>query len=245
MFPYYGRKKKLAPLYPSPKFDLIIEPFAGSAAYSTLHYRHAVLLVDKYPEIIKVWQYLQSASRDAILGLPKPGHGEDLRNYQLDERGERQLVSYLIAAATSYPQFKVGRYNNIHRDLQRLALDLYKIQHWVIREGDYRDIPNQPATWFIDPPYFAGGHKYKFGNRGFDYIALAEWCRSRQGQVIVCENDQADWLPFKPLTKLRGAFRATQEVWWTNEQEAMDTAQGYLFPPTGGLPGSHQNTEER
>lgn len=34
MFYYYGRKKQLAKLYPKPNYSVIIEPFAGSAAYS-------------------------------------------------------------------------------------------------------------------------------------------------------------------------------------------------------------------
>ena len=34
MFYYYGRKKQIAKCYPKPNFNTIIEPFAGSAAYS-------------------------------------------------------------------------------------------------------------------------------------------------------------------------------------------------------------------
>ena len=34
MFYYYGRKKQIIRHYPSPNYDTIIEPFAGSAAYS-------------------------------------------------------------------------------------------------------------------------------------------------------------------------------------------------------------------
>ena len=34
MFYYYGRKKQIAKYYPKPNFNTIIEPFAGSAAYS-------------------------------------------------------------------------------------------------------------------------------------------------------------------------------------------------------------------
>jgi len=33
LFYYLGRKKRLAGLYPELLFDLIVEPFAGSAAY--------------------------------------------------------------------------------------------------------------------------------------------------------------------------------------------------------------------
>lgn len=36
-FPYYGSKWSLGPLYPAPRHDRIIEPFAGSACYSLHH----------------------------------------------------------------------------------------------------------------------------------------------------------------------------------------------------------------
>ena len=44
MFSYYGSKNKIAKLYPLPKYDLIIEPFAGAAWYSVLHRYKNVLL---------------------------------------------------------------------------------------------------------------------------------------------------------------------------------------------------------
>jgi len=34
MFSYYGSKSKLAQHYPTPKYDTIVEPFAGAAGYS-------------------------------------------------------------------------------------------------------------------------------------------------------------------------------------------------------------------
>ena len=34
MFYYLGRKKRVAGKYPDPAFPTIVEPFAGSAAYS-------------------------------------------------------------------------------------------------------------------------------------------------------------------------------------------------------------------
>jgi site-specific DNA-adenine methylase len=34
MWSYYGGKSKIVQYYPDPKYDTIIEPFAGSAQYS-------------------------------------------------------------------------------------------------------------------------------------------------------------------------------------------------------------------
>ena len=76
------------------------------------------------------------------------------------------------------------------------------------------------ATWFIDPPYSgnAGGcYKYK----KIDYESLAVWCRNRIGQVIVCENEGATWLPFKPFREIKGTegrirSGVSKEVIWLN-----------------------------
>ena len=72
------------------------------------------------------------------------------------------------------------------------------------------------ATWFIDPPYQVAGRHYRFGSEQLDYARLAKWCRSRPGQVIVCENEGADWLPFRPLAavKTTRAKRRSKEVIW-------------------------------
>jgi hypothetical protein len=40
-----------------------------------------------------------------------------------------------------------------------------------------------------------------------NYNDLAIWCKSRNGQVIVCENGDANWLDFKPIKSFSGAFR--------------------------------------
>ena len=54
------------------------------------------------------------------------------------------------------------------------------------------------ATWFVDPPY-RGGKRRTIPLRLWRHRLrhLAQWCRrSRQGQVAVCENKGACWLPF-------------------------------------------------
>jgi site-specific DNA-adenine methylase len=66
MFSYYGSKSKIVHLYPTPKFDKIIEPFAGSARYSLRFWQKDILLVDKYPVIVDVWNYLKNASEKDI-----------------------------------------------------------------------------------------------------------------------------------------------------------------------------------
>ena len=58
MWSYYGSKSKVVDLYPPPKFDKIIEPFAGSARYALKWFERDILLIDKYDVIIDLWNYL-------------------------------------------------------------------------------------------------------------------------------------------------------------------------------------------
>jgi hypothetical protein len=87
------------------------------------------------------------------------------------------------------------------------------------------DIPDQgPATWFVDPPYEVAGRAYRFHD--IDYAHLGDWCRSRSGQVIVCENAGANWLPFRPFRTIKGlegrrGGKKSVEVIWTNEEHPL------------------------
>lgn len=68
--------------------------------------------------------------------------------------------------------------------------------------ADYRQMPNVEATWYIDPPY---------DNRAGSYYVHADVdC----GQVIVCENEGATWLPFRPFATLKAGVngRGSREV---------------------------------
>ena len=59
MFYYYGRKKQIVRRYPTPLLDTIIEPFAGSAAYS-LHsdnWKRKVILVEKDDKVADIWRF--------------------------------------------------------------------------------------------------------------------------------------------------------------------------------------------
>ena len=51
-----------------------------------------------------------------------------------------------------------------------------------------------------------------------DFTSLGEWCLERQGQLIVCENEGADWLQFQPLTVFRGSTKTQIEVMYTQER---------------------------
>jgi len=234
MLPYYGSKSSIVHLYPSPRFGKIIEPFAGGASYSLKYFNRDVLLVDKYEPIIKIWRWLQLCSKGDILKLPRLKEGERLSSYNFDCEEARLLMGFIIAKGVTSPRDKVSpfatsRKNHINFTLKRIANYLERIRHWEIRLGSYEDIPNEPASWFIDPPYKHGGEAYIESNKAIDYPALAKWSQEREGQIIVCENTRADWLPFSPMVKNRGVRKTTTEAIWSNYPHNFAARQASLF----------------
>jgi hypothetical protein len=112
-------------------------------------------------------------------------------------------------------------------------------RHWTITQASYADIPDQAASWFIDPPYRVAGRAYRFHD--INYPALGDWCMSRRGQVMVCENAGADWLPFRPFRTIKGlegkrGGKKSEEVIWTNGgQLSRDTVRTVLTPDRCGV----------
>jgi site-specific DNA-adenine methylase len=221
MFYYYGRKEKVFKYYSPPKYGTIIEPFAGSAVYSLKNYEKNIIILDKDERIINIWKYLKSATSQEILSLPLIIKGQSLNDTEFDNLTsvQKDLISFFSNPSSAQPKRSVGKFNIWHeKNRKRLSEDVNKIRHWEIILGDYRDIPNQKATWFIDPPYQGNGGKYyKHGNKDMNYDELREWITSREGQVIVCENSEAEWLDFKPLKNLQGQRRKTVEVVWETD----------------------------
>lgn len=127
------------------------------------------------------------------------------------------------------PHYTDKRPNGINFSLQRVAANVHKVRHWQIKEGSFDEINNEEASWFIDPPYQFGGQSYIHSNKSIDFNLLADWCKSRSGQVIVCENMKADWMPFVPLTTQRVRTGMHPEAIWSNYPTAYDITQQTLF----------------
>jgi len=225
MFSYYGSKYKLSKLYPKPKMDLIIEPFSGAAWYSVNHAHKDVWINDRYDVVYSIWNWLiNKADKGFILDNLDYYVGDDISELDLPHEFI-QLLGFCINRGSIEPKNIVQRWScqskidwdwasTTNYQLKRIANQLDSIRHWKCSCLDYRDLPDIEATWFIDPPYQYGGEHYKVNN--IDYKELAEWCKSRKGQVIVCENTRADWLDFKPLQEITGQRKKTTESVWTN-----------------------------
>lgn len=218
MFSYYGTKKKLSPNYPKPQFDTIVEPFAGAAMYSLFgnNWEKQVILNDKYDRVYQAWNFLiNHASIEDIKGLPGFKAGLKLDDLNISDE-EKTLLGFYANPASAVPKKTVSKRGEISwgRHKKYLIDNLYKVKHWKILNEDYNNLENIEATWFIDPPYQFGGQYYhsSVSNNHMDYNELSEWCYSRNGEIIVCENDKADWLPFKPLVELNGQLHKTMEV---------------------------------
>lgn len=225
MWSYYGSKLKIINKYPIPIYDTIIEPFAGAAQYSLKYFDREVILIDKYELIIKLWQWLQRCSTKDILSLPYIELGKSVSEYSFDCEEAKWLVGFIIAAGVSSPRKHASRWRTTLRPHAQeykkieIANSLYKIKHWKFICGDYQNIENQTATWFIDPPYQVGGEQYKYSNKLIDYQQLSSWCKSRCGEVIVCENANANWMEFLPIQNLQGVRKQTMECMYYQKGE--------------------------
>lgn len=205
MFSYFGSKYKLAKRYGAPRHDTVIEPFAGSAAYSLYWEPKRVILIEKNPIIVGIWKYLIGADEQEIRSLPldfESVNGLDI------PREAKHLIGFWIGKGKTTPAITKSKWGKQYASSpdckvwsaasrERVASQLLKIRNWEVIEGDYKDAPDIEAHWFIDPPYQIAGKRYKVND--VDYGELAEWSKSRQGFVQVCENEGADWMPFKPF----------------------------------------------
>ena len=228
-FSYYGSKWRLAPKYPSPKHSSIVEPFAGSAGYSLRFPYLKVELYDLDPTVCGVWDYLIKAKKTEILKLPDIKPSESTEFLKIPQEA-RDLIGFWLNKGSAYPKNKPSKWmisSTRKRETrywgqyirERIANQLEHIRHWSIEQKSFLDIElNKNTTWFIDPPYTEKGHCYRCGSSEIDYLKLAQWCKSRNGQVIVCEQARATWLPFQPLALARTAKkgRFSKEVVWCN-----------------------------
>ena len=232
-FMYFGAKHELSRRYPAPLHDTIIEPFAGSAGYATRHHHKRVVLIDKDPVVVGLWSFLLRSTARDILALPELEDGQRVEELAICQEA-RWLIGRWIDIGAKKPANKRTPWakENPHgtwgRTIRaRLASQVGKIRHWQIIEGTYADAPDVEATWFIDPPYEKAGIQYTVGSAGIDFTHLGAWCRERQGQVIVCEEGGATWLPFRPFREINGMQHGrstTSEVIWTNDDATQTQA---------------------
>lgn len=201
-FSYYGRKKRLAPLYPAAIHDTIVEPFAGSAAYSCQpsNLSKRVILYDKDPSIIECWERIVRFTED------------DFARFAALKRGDKSddLIVILHSISKRWYTYRSTGISEIIDHNLKISLRWWptlipQIQHWEFVCGDYTDCPDIEATWFVDPPYPGEpGTGYRFGSDLIDFNSLGEWALARKGQLIACSGATDTWLPFAPFQNPKG-----------------------------------------
>lgn len=203
MFYYYGRKKQIAKYYPEPNYDIIIEPFAGSAAYSFHddNWQKQVILIEKDVKVAAIWEWLiNEATPETIRNMPDLKAGEKSSEFL-------HIIHAASKMAFKYKTIKVTPVLARNWEISKrvMAVNLHKVKHWQIICGDYTYAPSVEATWFIDPPYKSEpGMGYAHSSAQMDYEKLAGWCIERFGEIICCEGAYGTYLPFDTLLDLKG-----------------------------------------
>jgi hypothetical protein len=217
-FPYAGAKHRFSIRYPRPRFEKLIEPFAGSAGYATRFPMLKVELYDLDPIICGVWDYLIKVTEKEFLKLPTPdgmfwiddlpvcqeakwliGFWCNLSTNRPVQRPHKMMLSKQYRWRTSF----WGTYVK-----EKLVQQLDWIRHWKVFNKDFCNVANETATWFIDPPY---QYRQIYRLHSIDFAALAKWVRSRRGQIIACEAGGADWLPFKHFESPKSRMRKYED----------------------------------
>lgn len=231
-FTFYGGKWRASKYYPKPKYDTIIEPFAGSAGYSLRYFDRKIILIEKDPIIAETWRYLIRVCPGEIRSLPHIDNGQSVDDFNICEEA-KYIIGWWLGKGTSSPRKSPTSWMRSgtrpksywgNQIKERIANQVNKIKHWKIIEGDYSESPDIDATWFIDPPYFEAGKNYRYGSNKINYEELSEWCKSRLGQTIVCEQYGASWLPFDFFMSIQsnpsccGKYESKEAI-WTGEQD--------------------------
>jgi hypothetical protein len=201
-FYFFGAKNRMAGRYPAPLFSQIVEPFAGSAAYSVRYYESNVTLYEIDPVVFGVWDFLIKAKRNEILRLPVGF--DDISDLNLPQEA-KWFLGFNVQHSRTKPANVHGSWSrsgerpkSFWGEFRRsvVADQVGLIRHWKIYNSSYKESTRHcAATWFIDPPYHRDGAAYAYSD--IDYTEVGTFCRARAGQVIVCEQEGAAWLPFK------------------------------------------------
>jgi hypothetical protein len=211
VFYYYGGKRMLARQWGPPAYPLIIEPFAGSAGYSMywLDSIDEVWLIEKDKRVVDLWHRLMAMTSEDILALEPPEAGVYTDDFLWMTAATSNAIANIRKLKMPERVPRIARMM-LGQIAQRLPMVQKKVT--MVHRGDYTDAPDVEATWFIDPPYQVNGSaspttRFPQGmgyapdckSEDLDYGDLARWCRARRGQVVVCEQRGATWLPFTSL----------------------------------------------
>ena len=220
-FPYKGSKRRLSKRLPADYFP-VIEPFAGSASFATEYaLGKRAILCDMDPKIAAVWRWLRDDTSEFI-ELPDrlvagtlvsevmKGFSQPAKDFmRLWAGGGRGMDNKVQNRADGglHPMHGVweARTRGLLNDQRK------QIAQWEILCSSYRDVPNQTATWFIDPPYH--GRKY-YRYNALDTDKFICFVLERRGLSITTVGDSRIVIPGAELLELErttGVTRTNKE----------------------------------
>ena len=206
-FSYYGAKYTASKHLGPPRCDTVIEPFAGSACYSTRWDVRSAKLYDISEDICDLWDFLINGSERDIMSIPD--EFDDIEQVMALPRGQQILCRFWVAKGRAEPTQKLSSWYFTWRKSKdcrvwgpavkkRIVDQKPMIRSWSIDQLSWDKVPLIEAHWHVDPPHNnTAGSRYP--KSSIDFQALSNWCKSLPGHVDVCENEGADWLDFKSL----------------------------------------------
>lgn len=226
-FSYYGAKYTAAKHLGPPRHPVVVEPFAGSACYSTRWDVPVARLYDVSPDICALWDFLIKCSDRDIARIPDAfEHMDQVFGLPI---GAQMLCRFWVAKGRAEPTGVLSPWYFEWRNStdcrvwgpavkDRIIRQKPMIAKWRIEQSSWVDIPLQVAHWHVDPPYNnASGARYPHSR--IDFEALASWCMTLPGHVDVCENVGAQWMDFEPLCQVlssrgrRDGSMSAEAVW--------------------------------
>lgn len=232
-FSYYGSKYIGAKHYGPPRHDVVVEPFCGSAAYSTRWNVGRAVLFDLSENICQLWDWLIHCTANDVAAIPD--YFDDMDQVMALDVGPQMLCRFWIAKGRAEPSTKLSPWYQTHRTAtdcrvwgpavkDRIISQKPHISRWTIEQSTWQDIPEVDAHWHVDPPYNNNpGTRYPHSSKAIDFDDLGQWCRTLGPHVDVCENEGATWLPFRPLYEVvasrgRPSGRTSKEVVWVKSE---------------------------
>jgi hypothetical protein len=235
LFKWFGSKWLSSKTLPAPKYDSIVEPFAGGAGYSLRHCEKQVTICESDPHVYALWRWLiEEATEEAIRAIPigiKEGTG--IRTLGLSV-GQCLLLKTWQRTNNVGDCWTISPWGNkpgqwTANTRARVASEFGAVKHWQVWSDAFLVLRMADAcyrTWFLDPPY---EFNYQYRSKAkLDYVELANLIHKLPGQKIVCEavcqKTQAvpTWLPFREwgsrITSRRKAENNhhSRELIWTD-----------------------------
>jgi hypothetical protein len=215
LFKCFGSKWLSSKAMPAPRYDTIIEPFAGGAGYSLRHFQKRCVLWETDAHVRNLWIWLiDEACEKLIREIPIDiAEGTDIRTLGLSW-GQALLLKNWQRTNNVGDCWTISPWGNkpgqwTANTRARVASEAALIRHWKVALRPACDF----ATWFIDPPY---QYNYQYRQRPIDYAALAGRIATLSGQIIVCEalcpktGQRPTWLPFRDFASRVTSRRKTE-----------------------------------